>query len=100
MRTLKTSEAASALNVSPNTLRSWERRFGYPQPRRSPGRHRLYVESDITALRHVLASGLSISSASSASLPPRSPSRATLIAEEIERPEASAWRRAVMSLST
>jgi len=63
MRTLKTSEAASALNVSPNTLRSWERRFGYPQPRRSPGRHRLYVESDITALRHALASGLSISSA-------------------------------------
>jgi DNA-binding transcriptional MerR regulator len=63
MRTLKTSEAAARLNVSPNTLRSWERRFGYPRPRRSPGRHRLYVESDIAALRHALASGLSISSA-------------------------------------
>jgi hypothetical protein len=63
MRTLKTSEAATLLNVSPNTLRSWERRFGYPRPKRSPGRHRLYVESDIAALRHALASGLSISSA-------------------------------------
>jgi DNA-binding transcriptional MerR regulator len=63
MRTLKTSEAATLLNVSPNTLRSWERRFGYPRPKRSPGRHRLYVESDIASLRHALASGLSISSA-------------------------------------
>ena len=37
MRTLKTSEAAALLNVSPNTLRAWERRFGYPKPQRSPG---------------------------------------------------------------
>jgi putative nucleotidyltransferase with HDIG domain len=34
MRTLKTSEAATLLNVSPNTLRAWERRFGYPKPQR------------------------------------------------------------------
>ena len=30
MRYLKTSEAAALLNVSPNTLRAWERRFGFP----------------------------------------------------------------------
>ena len=36
VRTLKTSEAAALLNVSPNTLRAWERRFGYPRPQRSP----------------------------------------------------------------
>lgn len=63
MRTLKTSEAATLLNVSANTLRSWERRFGYPRPRRSPGQHRLYTDSDIIALRDALLSGLSISSA-------------------------------------
>lgn len=63
MRTLKTSEAAAFLNVSPNTLRSWERRFGFPRPRRSPGQHRLYTYADVTALRDALLAGLSISSA-------------------------------------
>jgi MerR family transcriptional regulator, light-induced transcriptional regulator len=63
MRTLKTSEAAAFLSVSPNTLRSWERRFGFPRPRRSPGQHRLYTHGDITALRDALLAGLSISSA-------------------------------------
>jgi MerR family transcriptional regulator, light-induced transcriptional regulator len=42
MRYLKTTEAAALLNVGPNTLRAWERRFGFPQPQRSPGGHRAY----------------------------------------------------------
>jgi MerR family transcriptional regulator, light-induced transcriptional regulator len=63
MRTLKTSEAATLLNVSPNTLRAWERRFGYPKPQRSAGRHRLYTHGEIAALRDALQQGLSISSA-------------------------------------
>ena len=63
MRYLKTSEAASLLNVSPNTLRAWERRFGYPKPQRSPGKHRLYTHGEITALKDALQEGLSISSA-------------------------------------
>ena len=63
MRTLKTSEAAALLNVSPNTLRAWERRFGYPRPLRSKGRHRLYTHGEIVALRDALQDGLSISSA-------------------------------------
>lgn len=63
MRYLKTSEAAALLNVSPNTLRAWERRFGFPRPRRSPGRHRLYTHGEIAALRDALLDGLSISSA-------------------------------------
>jgi DNA-binding transcriptional MerR regulator len=63
MRFLKTSEAAALLNVSPNTLRAWERRFGYPKPQRSPGRHRLYTYGEIASLRDALHEGLSISSA-------------------------------------
>ncbi|MDP1850396.1 MAG: MerR family transcriptional regulator [Solirubrobacteraceae bacterium] len=63
MRTLKTSEAAALLQVSPNTLRGWERRFGYPHPRRSVGRHRLYTHAEISALGNALRDGLSIQSA-------------------------------------
>jgi DNA-binding transcriptional MerR regulator len=63
LRTLKTSEAAAVLNVSPNTLRAWERRFGYPKPQRSAGRHRLYTHGEVAALRDALQQGLSISSA-------------------------------------
>jgi len=63
MRYLKTSEAATLLNVSPNTLRAWERRFGFPKPQRSPGQHRLYTHGEVAALRDALQEGLSISSA-------------------------------------
>src|ERR687888_89343 len=63
VRTLKTSEAASVLNVSPNTLRAWERRFGYPKPQRTAGKHRLYTHGEVAALRDALQEGLSISSA-------------------------------------
>jgi MerR family transcriptional regulator, light-induced transcriptional regulator len=63
VRYLKTSEAAALLNVSPNTLRAWERRFGFPKPQRSPGRHRLFTHGEVASLRDALQEGLSISSA-------------------------------------
>jgi DNA-binding transcriptional MerR regulator len=63
MRHLKTSEAATMLNVSPNTLRAWERRFGFPKPQRSAGKHRLFTHGEIASLRDALQEGLSISSA-------------------------------------
>ena len=93
MRTLKTSEAASLLNVSPNTLRAWERRFGYPQPQRSAGRHRLYTYGEVAALRDALQQGLSISSAVSRAREALSTDTHTLVgalaAFELDRADAA-----------
>jgi DNA-binding transcriptional MerR regulator len=63
MQLMTISEAAAVLNVSSNTLRSWEQRFGFPVPHRSAGGHRRFVYGDIAALREGLSQGLSISSA-------------------------------------
>jgi MerR family transcriptional regulator, light-induced transcriptional regulator len=63
MRYLKTSEAATLLNVSANTLRKWESRFGFPRPLRSPGQHRKYVHGEVAALGEALQAGLSVASA-------------------------------------
>ena len=46
---IRTNAAAELLGVSPNTLRSWERRFGYPEPRRSAGGHRQYELGELEA---------------------------------------------------
>ena len=51
------------LGVSPNTLRSWERRFGYPAPRRTAGGHRLYDLGELEALRQAFEETHNISSA-------------------------------------
>ncbi|HET6868741.1 MAG TPA: MerR family transcriptional regulator [Solirubrobacteraceae bacterium] len=63
MRYLKTTEAATLLDVAPNTLRVWERRFGFPVPLRSAGGHRFYTHGEVVALREALRGGLSISAA-------------------------------------
>ena len=60
---IRTNAAAEVLGVSPNTLRSWERRYGYPQPRRSPGNHRQYELLELQTLRDALAETGNISSA-------------------------------------
>jgi MerR family transcriptional regulator, light-induced transcriptional regulator len=67
LRTLKTSEAAALLHVTPNTLRTWERRFGYPKPHRLPGgTHRIYAYAEIAALHEALGEGDSYEPCSSA----------------------------------
>ena len=63
MSGIRTNAAAELLGVSPNTLRSWERRFGYPAPRRTPGGHRQYELSELEALRRALLETHNISSA-------------------------------------
>ena len=63
MSVIRTNAAAAILGVSPNTLRSWERRFSYPRPRRTQGGHRQYEIAEIEALREAFAETHNISSA-------------------------------------
>ncbi|MBI5106845.1 MAG: MerR family transcriptional regulator [Solirubrobacterales bacterium] len=49
--------------MSPNTLRSWERRFGFPEPRRTAGGHRQFDLAEIEALRAAFEETHNISSA-------------------------------------
>ncbi len=63
MSGIRTNAAAVMLGVSPNTLRSWERRYDFPRPRRSPGGHRQYALGEIESLRATLAETHNVSSA-------------------------------------
>ncbi|MBV9808182.1 MAG: MerR family DNA-binding transcriptional regulator [Solirubrobacterales bacterium] len=63
MTGIRTNAAASMLGVSPNTLRSWERRYGFPRPRRSTGGHRQYALNEIESLRAALGETHNVSSA-------------------------------------
>ncbi len=63
MSAIRTNAAAAMLGVSPNTLRSWERRFGFPSPRRSAGGHRQYDLAEVEALRQGLEETHNVSSA-------------------------------------
>lgn len=63
MSVVRTNAAAAMLGVSANTLRSWERRFGYPAPRRTEGGHRQFELAEIEALRQAYSETHNISSA-------------------------------------
>ncbi len=60
---IRTNAAAEVLGVSPNTLRSWERRYGYPVPKRTVGNHRNYELVELQTLRDALAETGNITSA-------------------------------------
>jgi MerR family transcriptional regulator, light-induced transcriptional regulator len=63
MGAIRTNAAAAMLGVSPSTLRSWERRFGFPEPRRSAGGHRQFDLAEIEALRAAFQETQNVSSA-------------------------------------
>jgi DNA-binding transcriptional MerR regulator len=63
MSGIRTNAAAVMLGISPNTLRSWERRYGFPSPHRSAGGHRQYSLAEIESLRLTLAETHNVSSA-------------------------------------
>lgn len=48
-------ELARETGVAPTTLRAWEKRYGFPLPRRAPSGHRSYGLDDADAIRAVLA---------------------------------------------
>jgi len=63
MSGIRTNAAAVMLGVSPNTLRSWERRFGYPSPGRTNGGHRQYDLGEIESLKAAFEETQNVSSA-------------------------------------
>ena len=53
-------------NLNPDTLRAWERRYGFPKPQRTEGGHRLYSQQDIDSIKWLsarLAEGMRIGKA-------------------------------------
>lgn len=63
---LSISELVHLTGVPHATLRSWESRYGFPQPSRLPGGHRRYARSDADAVLEVLRhrrGGLSLEAA-------------------------------------
>src|SRR5690349_2007171 len=45
--------ASTSLGIPVPTIRSWERRYGFPAPPRTDGRHRRYSPVEIAQLRAV-----------------------------------------------
>ncbi len=54
MTAIRTTAASEMLGVSASTLRSWERRYGFPTPQRTGGGHRQYDLDEIEALRDAI----------------------------------------------
>ncbi len=44
---------AKATGFSPDTLRVWQKRYGFPVPQRKPSGHRLYTGADVRRLRRI-----------------------------------------------
>ncbi len=44
---------ARATGLSPDLLRVWQKRYGFPVPRRKPSGHRLYSAEDVRRLRRI-----------------------------------------------
>jgi len=50
---LSIGAVAKATGFSPDTLRVWQKRYGFPVPRRKPSGHRLYSTADVRRLRRI-----------------------------------------------
>ena len=51
---LSIGDVVNATGVGEATLRAWERRFGFPAPRREPSGHRRYSAEDVERIRGVV----------------------------------------------
>src|ERR1700761_2522127 len=64
---LSIGDVVAATGVGEATLRAWERRFGFPAPRREPSGHRRYSREEVERIRAVVRErdrGLSLAVAS------------------------------------
>jgi MerR family transcriptional regulator, light-induced transcriptional regulator len=52
--TLSIGDVVAATGVGEATLRAWERRFGFPSPRREPSGHRRYSRDEVERIRAVV----------------------------------------------
>src|SRR5215467_1980796 len=50
---LSIGAVARATGLSPDTLRIWQKRYGFPVPERRPSGHRTYSISDVRRLRRI-----------------------------------------------
>ncbi len=62
-RSLTAHEAADLLHISPATLRTWEKEFGFPAPVSSEHPDPTYLVTELLALQDTLSEALSITSA-------------------------------------
>src|ERR1700743_603163 len=63
---LSIGDVVAATGVGEATLRAWERRFGFPTPRREPSGHRRYSRDEVERIRAVVRErdrGLSLAGA-------------------------------------
>jgi DNA-binding transcriptional MerR regulator len=51
---LSIGDVVAATGVGEATLRAWERRFGFPRPRREPSGHRRYSAEEVERIRSVV----------------------------------------------
>ena len=49
--TYNTAAVEQQTGLRPATFRAWERRYGFPKPRRLPGNQRLYSDQDVAAIK-------------------------------------------------
>jgi MerR family transcriptional regulator, light-induced transcriptional regulator len=61
--TLTINEAATVLNVSEDTLRLWEQRYGFPAPARTPDGRDTYDRDQMIDLLYALQNSRSITHA-------------------------------------
>lgn len=66
MQGLGIKDMAERTGLAAGTIRMWEQRYGFPEPRRTPSGHRRYCEEDVAVLSRAVAlrdAGLSIAPA-------------------------------------
>ena len=59
MSELGIGDLARRTGLTPQVIRAWETRFGFPQPRRTPSGRRVYDPSDVDRIAREMATSTS-----------------------------------------